>query len=147
MKSIVFMSLLALAGANNARLQRRFYTHDDRQVRPTIWVAGDSTTAPGGGGNGTQGWGQYLQYSFPEDVAFVNNSAWAGTSARSFTREGRFEAIAEEVKAGDFIVIEFGHNDGGSPYPAADDNGRADCPGFGGCFGAAERCSKFAKSK
>ncbi|KUJ21178.1 SGNH hydrolase [Mollisia scopiformis] len=98
---------------------------------PTIWLAGDSTEAPGGGHNGTEGWGQYLQYSFPPSVAFVNNSAYAGRSARSFTREGRFEAIAEKVKPGDWVVIEFGHNDGGSPYPAADDNGRADCPGAG----------------
>jgi rhamnogalacturonan acetylesterase len=49
---------------------------------PTIWLAGDSTTAPDGGHNGTEGWGQYLKYSFG-DRAFVNNSAYAGRSARS----------------------------------------------------------------
>lgn len=49
---------------------------------PVIWVAGDSTTAPDGGHNGTEGWGQYLQYSFG-DNARVNNSAYAGRSARS----------------------------------------------------------------
>lgn len=67
-------------------------------------------------------------------MAFVNNSAYAGRSARSFTREGRFEAIAEAVHPGDWVIIEFGHNDGGSPYPAANDNGRADCPGAGEFF-------------
>jgi rhamnogalacturonan acetylesterase len=110
---------------------------------PTIFVAGDSTAAPGGGGNGTQGWAQYLQYSFndsqstnisqgyPGVRAIVNNSATAGRSLRSYTREGRFAAIAELLKEGDWVIIEFGHNDGGSPYPAASDNGRADCPGSG----------------
>ena len=84
-----------------------------------------------GNGTGTEGWGQYLQYSFDPDVIFVNNSAIAGRSARSYTREGRFEAIGSHLKPGDWVVIEFGHNDGGSPYPAASDNGRADCPGQG----------------
>jgi rhamnogalacturonan acetylesterase len=49
---------------------------------PTLWLAGDSTTAPLGGKNGTEGWGQYLKYSFG-DRALVNNSAFAGRSARS----------------------------------------------------------------
>jgi rhamnogalacturonan acetylesterase len=49
---------------------------------PTIWVAGDSTTAPDGGHNGTEGWGQFLKYTFG-DRAFVNNSAYAGRSVRS----------------------------------------------------------------
>jgi rhamnogalacturonan acetylesterase len=53
-----------------------------RATVPTIWVAGDSTTAPDGGHNGTEGWGQYLQYSFGTN-ARVNNSAYAGRSARS----------------------------------------------------------------
>ena len=53
---------------------------------PTIWIAGDSTTAPDGGHNGTEGWGQYLKYSFG-DRAIVNNSAYAGRSARSVRLE------------------------------------------------------------
>jgi rhamnogalacturonan acetylesterase len=53
---------------------------------PTIWIAGDSTTAPDGGHNGTEGWGQYLKYSFG-DRASVNNSAYAGRSARSVRGE------------------------------------------------------------
>jgi len=53
-----------------------------RATVPTIWIAGDSTTAPDGGHNGTEGWGQYLQYSFGTN-AKVNNSAYAGRSARS----------------------------------------------------------------
>jgi rhamnogalacturonan acetylesterase len=87
--------------------------------------------APGGGGNGTEGWGQYLQYSFNNQTVYINNSAIAGRSARSYTREGRFQKIADALKRDDWVVIEFGTNDGGSPYPASNDNGRADCPGYG----------------
>lgn len=118
---------------------------------PTVYLAGDSTMAEGGGGGGTQGqeivllrsyllskseyffltlirlgWGHYLQYSLSVPVV---NKAVAGRSARSYTVEGRFQAIADLLAAGDFVVIEFGHNDAGSLTPT--DNGRTDCPGAG----------------
>lgn len=55
------------------------------------------------------------------------NDAIAGRSARSYTREGRFQTIAQNIIKGDFVVIEFGHNDGGTIDPATD-KGRPDCP-------------------
>lgn len=117
---------------------------------PTIWVAGDSTTAPGGGHNGTEGWGQYLKYSFG-NRAFVNNSAYAGRSARSvgilsehdlafadyvqFTEEGRFGRIAQAIEPGDWVLIEFGINDAGAlqngSTSSTGDKGRPSCPGTG----------------
>ncbi|KAF9486314.1 SGNH hydrolase [Pholiota conissans] len=79
--------------------------------------------AKGGGGNNTDGWGQYIgQYlSIP-----VVNMAIGGRSARSYSDEGRFTTIINTVKAGDFVVIEFGHNDGTS---GTVDNGRQDAVG------------------
>ncbi|KAI1866750.1 uncharacterized protein JN550_007603 [Neoarthrinium moseri] len=82
-----------------------------------------------GGGSSTEGWGQFLQYSFNKSNFAVENNAIAGRSARSFTREGRFQAVADKLKSGDWVVIEFGHNDGGSLTPT--DNGRSDCFGEG----------------
>ena len=64
--------------------------------------------------------GQYLNLP-------VVNQAVAGRSARSYTVEGRFSTIINEVKAGDFVIIEFGHNDGTS----SPDNGREDAVGDG----------------
>lgn len=58
------------------------------------------------------------------------NKAIAGRSARSYTDEGRFSDIAKLLQPDDIVVIEFGHNDGGSPNSASD-NGRSDCPGAG----------------
>lgn len=57
------------------------------------------------------------------------NKAIGGRSSRSFTVEGRFDEIVSLVKANDIVVIEFGHNDGGSL--STTDNGRSVCPGTG----------------
>lgn len=73
-------------------------------VEPVVYICGDSTMALGGGGTGTQGWGEYLGYSLNLTVA---NVAKAGRSARSYTREGRFDTLAEYVEDGDFVIIEF----------------------------------------
>ncbi|KAJ6533993.1 SGNH hydrolase-type esterase domain-containing protein [Mycena vulgaris] len=100
----------------------------------TVYLAGDSTMTANGNNDGTNGWGKFLTsyISLP-----VVNNAIAGRSARSFTVEGRFTAMAANVQAGDYVVIEFGHNDGGSLTPT--DNGRTDCPV--GAAGYATTCS------
>lgn len=98
---------------------------------PTVYLAGDSTMAEQGGKNGTEGWGHYLQYSLSLPVI---NRAFAGRSARSFTDQGRFASIEASLAPGDFVVIEFGHNDGGGGSlgsPNYTDNGRPACPGQG----------------
>ncbi|PGH15553.1 hypothetical protein AJ79_02335 [Helicocarpus griseus UAMH5409] len=98
--------------------------HCGTATAATLYLAGDSTMARGSGG--TDGWGQYLtnKLSIP-----AINSAIGGRSARSFTREGRFDAIASQLSPGDHVVIEFGHNDGGGL--GSGDNGRSACPGTG----------------
>ncbi|CAK7222989.1 hypothetical protein SCUCBS95973_005022 [Sporothrix curviconia] len=93
---------------------------------PTVHLCGDSTMASMTGA--IQGWGQYLHYSFDPARFNVVNSATAGRSARSYTREGRFAAVLKDVQPGDWVVIEFGHNDGGG---LSKDNGRSDCFGAG----------------
>lgn len=76
--------------------------------------------------NSSLGWGQYLS----GDVSIaVQNSATSGRSARSYTREGRFQKVANSLKKGDHVVLEFGHNDGGKL--GKNDNGRTDCAGTG----------------
>jgi rhamnogalacturonan acetylesterase len=125
-----FSLSLLFAAVATAASERDAKTVSAQAHVPTVWLAGDSTTAPDGGHNGTQGWGEYLHYSLGNN-AFVNNSAYAGRSARSFTREGRFDAIAKALHPGDWVVIEFGINDGGAPTNLTGDKGRADCPGAG----------------
>ncbi|KAF2263727.1 rhamnogalacturonan acetylesterase precursor [Lojkania enalia] len=100
------------------------------QRAQTVYLAGDSTMARSGGA--IQGWGEYLQYSLTLPVV---NKAIGGRSARSYTVEGRFQAIIDIVNPNDIVIIEFGHNDGGS---LSTDNGRTDCPGAGN-----ETCQSF----
>lgn len=97
------------------------------RATPTVYLCGDSTMANKGANDGdTDGWGQYFgKYA----TVSVVNKAIGGRSARSYWDEGRFAEVAGLVKSGDVVVIEFGHNDGGSPESG--DNGRSDCPGAG----------------
>lgn len=92
---------------------------------PTLYLTGDSTMARGN--SPIDGWGQYISKYL--NIAVVNK-AIGGRSSRSYTNEGRFQEVANLVKAGDVVVIEFGHNDVGSPN-GANDNGRSVCGGAG----------------
>ncbi|KAF4974168.1 hypothetical protein FZEAL_8898 [Fusarium zealandicum] len=97
------------------------------RATPTVYFCGDSTMAKNGGGDGvTDGWGNHIGKYLKVTAV---NKAIGGRSARSFWNEGRFKAVADVVTKGDIVVIEFGHNDGGSPNN--NDNGRSDCPGTG----------------
>ncbi len=57
-----------------------------------------------------QGWGQAL-YKFMNDPARLHNKAIGGRSAKSFKAEGRWQALVDELKAGDYVIVAFGHND------------------------------------
>lgn len=77
----------------------------------TVYIIGDSTAAnkqpkafP------ETGWGMELQSFFNADVK-VDNRALNGRSTKSFINEKRWEAILTTLKEGDFVLIEFGHND------------------------------------
>ncbi|TFL04959.1 Rhamnogalacturonan acetylesterase [Pterulicium gracile] len=88
----------------------------------TVRLAGDSTMANTGANDGyTAGWGQYIgnYLNIPIDYAAIG-----GRSSRSYTREGRFTALANKVVSGDYVIIEFGHNDGGG---LSTDNGHRVC--------------------
>uniref|UniRef100_A0A0B7K8M3 SGNH hydrolase-type esterase domain-containing protein n=1 Tax=Bionectria ochroleuca TaxID=29856 RepID=A0A0B7K8M3_BIOOC len=76
------------------------------ELAPTLYLCGDSTMAKGNGV--IDGWGQHISKYINIPVV---NKAIGGRSSRSFTNEGRFTEVANLVKAGDVVVIEFGHND------------------------------------
>lgn len=78
----------------------------------TIFMIGDSTMANKkmDGGNPERGWGMVLPGFFSEDVR-IDNHAVNGRSSKSFISEGRWEKVISKVKKGDYVFIQFGHND------------------------------------
>ena len=79
---------------------------------PTLWVASDSTAA--NRGPELVGWGVPLSDYFDPAKINVVNRAVAGRSSRTFITEGLWDKLLEGVKAGDFVLIQFGHNDAGA---------------------------------
>ena len=78
----------------------------------TVFMIGDSTMANKSltGGNPERGWGHMLPGFFSEDI-LIDNHAVNGRSSKSFIDEGRWEKVISKVKKGDYVFIQFGHND------------------------------------
>ena len=80
--------------------------------RITVHMIGDSTMAnkPVIPANPERGWGQMLQMYFKDSVR-VENYAQNGRSSKTFIAEGRWDKVLAAIKPGDFVIIQFGHND------------------------------------
>ena len=96
------------------------------RARPiTVWLAGDSTMAQKQPDKRPEtGWGEALQPCFDSSEVRIANRAMNGRSTRSFVAEGRWQAIVDSLNAGDYVFIQFGHNDekvGTGNYSSPDD--------------------------
>jgi lysophospholipase L1-like esterase len=76
---------------------------------PTAFIVGDSTARNGA----DLGWGDHLAHYFDTTRINVANRAHAGRSSRTFIIEGSWDKVLAEIKPGDFILLQWGHNDGG----------------------------------
>lgn len=112
--ALVFTSLIMPGFAEDDRP-----VVDDRGVQrekassanlPTLWIAGDSTVKSN---SPMRGWGQDLGTFFDPAKLNVVNRAIGGRSSRTFFTEGRWKEIEDALKPGDFVIIQFGHNDVG----------------------------------
>ena len=97
---------------------------------PTLHIVGDSTVRIGGAVKGLVGWGERITPFFDTNKINVVNHAIGGRSARTFFTEGRWAKVMAETKPGDFVIIQFGHNDGGRVGDPANKH-RADGKGIG----------------
>ncbi len=82
------------------------------QKKPTLFLIGDSTMAnkENPDKNPEHGWGQVLPQFLTTGIE-VQNHAMNGRSSKSFRTEGRWDKVEKQLKKGDFVVIQFGHND------------------------------------
>lgn len=78
----------------------------------TIFLAGDSTMAPKQENRRPEtGWGEMLEKHFKPGTVKVDNRALNGRSTTSFISEGRWQALIQVVQRGDYVFMQFGHND------------------------------------
>lgn len=92
-----------------------------RPDRPTLHIVGDSTVRSNGQGgtpaldklDGHWGWGERLAPWLDAGQLQLVNHAIGGRSTRTFWREGRWARVRAQLKPGDVLLIQFGHNDSG----------------------------------
>ncbi len=95
--------------------------------KPTFYLIGDSTVKNGRddgqkmGPDGQWGWGHYIHEYFDSTKINIENDALGGTSSRSFMNMGLWDKVLAKIKPGDFVIMQFGHNDSGP----LDDSARA----------------------
>ena len=98
---------------------------------PTLFLIGDSTVrnGHGDGANGQWGWGDLIGPYFDSKKINVVNRALGGRSSRTYLTGGYWSTVLALMKPGDFVMMQFGHNDGGP----LDDTSRArgTIPGIG----------------
>ena len=91
--------------------------------KPVFYIIGDSTVrnGDGSGKNSQWGWGSFLADHFDTNKISIRNHAIGGRSSRTFINEGRWDNILSKLKKGDYVIMQFGHNDAGP----LDDTARA----------------------
>lgn len=94
---------------------------------PTLYLIGDSTVRVGTPGQ--MGWGEAIAPFFDLSRINIVNYARGGRSSRTFLTEGLWNRVLSALRPGDFVIIQFGHNDGGEVF--ATTRPRASLPGIG----------------
>jgi lysophospholipase L1-like esterase len=91
--------------------------------KPVFYIIGDSTVKNGNGNSNNllQGWGSFIADYFDTTRIRIENDAIGGRSSRTFLTDGRWDKILQKLQKGDYVIMQFGHNDGGP----LDDTARA----------------------
>lgn len=107
--------------------------------KPVVWITGDSTVKNKDKDKDDMwGWGALVETIFNTRKCTPYNAAMAGRSTRSYIREGRWEKVYNSLQPGDFVLIQFGHND---ICPITDRKERGVIPG------TADTCHVFKMEK
>lgn len=103
MKKIILIAFIGLIFQINVQAKHK----------PTVFTIGDSTVknGQGNGAGGLWGWGDPIAQYFDTTKVIVKNHALGGTSSRTFQTKGLWKAILDQLRKGDFVLMQFGHND------------------------------------
>jgi lysophospholipase L1-like esterase len=84
-----------------------------KKEKPMIYLIGDSTVH--NSDKVQWGWGSLLPEFFDSTKIGISNQATAGRSTRTFIKEGRWDRVLSYLKKGDYVMMQFGHNEGSRP--------------------------------
>ena len=122
--------LLGSGIAQNSQIEQQSSVPKQRAIAPnlpTVFVVGDSTA--NNNANGACGWGDPFIDYFDAEKINVLNRARGGRSSRTFITEGLWDKVLSEMKRGDVVLIQFGHNDAGAINDTT--RARGSLPGLG----------------
>ena len=105
---LLFTGILTFATSSNLFAQTS--TSSENSI-PTLFIIGDSTVKnplPG-----LEGWGDAIAPYFNTTRIRIENFALGGRSSRSYLTESHWAKVLAQIKPGDFVLMQFGHNDGG----------------------------------
>ncbi len=88
---------------------------DEPKRIPTVFTVGDSTVknGRGDGADGLWGWGDFLAQYLDSTKIKLENHALGGTSSRTYIDKGLWDSVQNKLRKGDYVLIQFGHNDDG----------------------------------
>lgn len=108
---IIFVICKGSSARQNAKtggVKKR--TEKPQDGPPSIWIMGDSLAAENGRLSKGQGWGSMLQKFLKSDVT-VRNAAVKGASSSSYAETATYKMAMQDLADGDYVLIQFGHND------------------------------------
>ena len=87
----------------------------ENSKKTVVYTVGDSTVknGQGDGAGGLWGWGDFIGQFLDTTQITVKNKALGGTSSRTYIQKGLWEQVYQNVEKGDYVLIQFGHNDSG----------------------------------
>ncbi|MGB3799259.1 MAG: sulfatase-like hydrolase/transferase [Lewinella sp.] len=114
--------------AENAHRPSAFFPVRKSGGRAKLMLIGDSTVKNGSEDGDLCGWGEVLAPFFDSTAVEVVNAARGGRSSKTYYKERLWAEALSGLEEGDFLLIQFGHNDGG---PVFDEKERGSLPGTG----------------
>ena len=115
--AVVTLVTLSTARAQDAAPSTNSAPSEEGQgtgvLHPALFLVGDSImqTGSGNGDRGPWGWGSEIGAFFDPAKIHVYNEARGGRSSRSYIEEGWWTNILDRMQSGDFVIVQFGHND------------------------------------
>lgn len=125
---IIFVIWKDSSGRQTGKTGGRKQTEKPHEGPVSIWIMGDSLAAENGRLSEAQGWGSMLQKFLKSDV-IVRNAAVKGASSSSYVETATYKMAMQDLVDGDYVLIQFGHNDAWYEDRRTDPYGDSDTKG------------------